>query len=383
MGISMLVWSGTVLAAAALAGILIARKQGRPAMTALFLGGLAIPLIAGLCHNYMISGEMVPLTSTAGVNLYIGNNPAADGMNPFRIGHANRARIEADRLRLEGSQRSAYFRGLALEYITGDPQGWLRLMGRKLLLSLGRIEIDNNADISERKDAWRWLFLPVLHFGVVFPLAMASLVYLFGRQRPGGVLVLCYLAFLGVGVILFASERFRLPGIACLIPLAAFGVESLIGDLRRGNRGIPALFVGVLLGAAVISNVDFFGISGHEFTSIKVNKVHILRRSGKLEEARRAALEIAASDPDEASVYFQLGAIEEETGNGAGAFAYFLDTLDRDPFFYAAYAGAGRILEKVRIDRSYLDAYVETLLRGEDVGPARTRLTGFVESRSR
>ncbi|MFC1799831.1 tetratricopeptide repeat protein, partial [Candidatus Eisenbacteria bacterium] len=247
----------------------------------------------------------------------------------------------------------------------------------------GRIEIDNNADISERRDAWRWLFVPVLHFGIVFPLAMAALVFVFARRRPGGVLLLCYLAFLAVGVILFASERFRLPGIACLIPLAAFGVKCFVEDLKRGNRRIPTIFVGVMLTAALVSNVDFFNLSGHEFTSIRVNKVHILRRSGDLEEAREAALAIAESDPDEASVYFQLGAIEEELGNKAGAFGYFLDTLERDPFYYASYMGAGRILESLRIDRSYLDTYVETLLRDGDAASLRARLTEFVGSRSR
>ena len=382
-GISMLVWSGTVLAAAALALVLLTKRQGRLALTAVFAAGLLIPLIAGLVHNYTISGELVPLTTTGGVNLYIGNNEAADGMNPFRIGRANRARIEADWLRLEGARRSAYFRDLALGYFTGDPSGCLKLMARKLVISLGRTEIDNNADISERRDAWKWFFLPVLHFGIVFPLAMAALVYVFCRHRPGGVLLLCYLTFLGVGVILFASERFRLPGIACLIPLAAFGVQSLIEDLRLGRRRAPAVFAGVLVAAALVSNVDFFNVSGHEFASIKVNKVHILRRSGNLDEAREAALAIAKSDPDEAGVYFQLGAIEEELGNRAGAFGYFLDTLDRDPFYYASYAGAARILDSVRIDRSYLDAYVEILLKGEDAAPARARLTEFVRSRSR
>jgi tetratricopeptide (TPR) repeat protein len=382
-GISMLIWSGTLLAAAALTAFLLAKRQGRVTLTAVFLAGLAIPLIAGLAHNHMISGETVPLTTTGGVNLYIGNNEAADGMNPFRIGHANRARIEADRLRLDGARRSAYFRDLALEYIKGNPSDWVKLMGRKLLISLGRTEIDNNADISERKDAWKWFFLPVLHFGVIFPPAMAALVYLFGRKRPGGALLLCYLSFLGVGIILFASERFRLPGIACLIPLAAFGVQSLVEDLRNGKRRIPAVFLAILITAAVISNVDFLKLSGHEFTSIKVNKVHILRRSGNLAEARSSALAIAAADPDEAGVYFQLGAIEEELGNKAEAFTYFLDTLDRDPFYYASYMGAGRILDSVRIDRSYLDAYVEILLNGQDATPARDRLTGFVRSRLR
>jgi tetratricopeptide (TPR) repeat protein len=382
VGISMLVWSGTVLAAAALAALLLVKKQGRLALTAAFLAGLLIPLLAGLAHNYLISGEMVPLTTTGGVNLYIGNNAAADGMNPFRIGEANKARIEADKLRLDGTRRSAYFRDLTLEYIKGDPAGWLKLMGRKLVISLSRIEIDNNADISERKASWKWLFLPLLHFGVVFPLAMAAMVYVIGRHRPGGVLLLCYLSFLAIGIILFASERFRLPGIACLIPLAAFGVEGLVEDLKSGGRRLAAIFVGVLIAAAIVSNVDFLNLSGHEFTSIRVNKVHILRESGDLAQAREEALAIAESDPDEAAVYFQLGAIEEELGNRPCAFGYFLDTLERDPFYYASYAGAGRILESLRIDRSYLDAYVEALLRDGDADSLRERLTGFVRSRS-
>ncbi len=383
IGVSMLIWSGTVLAAAVLVVTLLAKKQGRLVLTAVFAAGLIIPLIAGLTHNYMISGEMVPLTTTGGVNLFIGNNAASDGMNPFRIGEANRARIEADRLRLSGARRSAYFRDLALGYITGQPSGWLKLCGRKFLVSLSRFEIDNNADISERRDAWKWFFIPVLNFGIVFPLAMAALVPLFGRHRPGGVLLLCYLAFLAVGIIFFASERFRLPGIACLIPLAAFGVKCFMDDLRRGGRRTPAVFAAILLGAALVSNVDFLELADHEFASIEVNKAHVLRESGNLDEARDIATAVVRSDPDEAGAYFQLGAIEEALGNQGRAFGYFLDTLERDPFYYASYAGAGRILENLRIDKSYLDAYVDALIRDGEAVPPREKLTGFVESRSR
>lgn len=382
LGVSMLVWSGTVLAAAALAATLLARKKDRFTVTAVFVAGMIVPLMASLAHNYLISGEMVPMTTTGGVNLFIGNNAASDGMNPFRIGEANKARIEADRLRLDGARRSAYFRDLALEYITGHPSDWLRLCGKKLVLSLSRFEIDNNADISERRDAWRWFFVPVLHFGIVFPLAMAGLVPLLGRHRPGGVLLLCYLGFLTVSIIFFASERFRLPGIACLIPLAAFGVECFIEDLGRGTRRTPAVFVAVLLGAALVSNVDFFNLADQEFASIKINRAHVLRMSGRLDEAREIALAVVRSDPDEASAYFQLGAIEEQLGNLPAAFGFFLDTLERDPFYYASYTGAGRILESLRIDRSYLDDYVQALIRGGDAATLRAKLTGFVENRA-
>jgi tetratricopeptide (TPR) repeat protein len=382
LGVSMLLWSGAALVIGLLALTLLRERPGRPKKIGLFVIGIMIPLLASLTHNYFISGEVIPVTSSAGVNLYLGNNPTSDGMDPFKFGEANRIKIEANRLVLSGAKRSAYFRGHAYRFIREQPLEWLRLTGKKLLISMGRIEIDNNADISERRSAWRRFFVPVLHFGIIFPLAMAGVVYMFRTKRQAAILLFGYVGFLAVGIIFFVSERFRLPAVAFLVPLAVLGFRGLVGDGLRRNLRALAIPLSTLVVAATVSNIDFFSLAEHEFPSITINKAHVERLSGNHEEARRLIAIAMEEEPGNAGAYFQLGAIEESEGNIELSFGYYLDSLENDPFFYASYAGAKRILEMLRISAYYLDSYMDALVRGGDHVEAKEKLIDFVGKRT-
>ncbi|MFZ1946027.1 MAG: glycosyltransferase family 39 protein, partial [bacterium] len=235
VGVSALAWSGS----AALAGIMtlwLALTRGRRVRAAFFVAGLLVPLAASIAYNGMVSGDLVAGTTSFGVNLFIGANPASDGMDPFKLGEGNGVRIQADKLRLAGKPRSDFFAARALEFIRDEPASWLRLEARKLLISLGRTEVNNNADIAERRAAWKVAFLPRLHFGIVFPLAAVGALGVIRRNRRAAILIAGYLSFLAVALVFFACERFRLPAIAFLVPLAAYGAETLVAQVARAAR---------------------------------------------------------------------------------------------------------------------------------------------------
>ena len=381
LGVSTLLWSG----AAIMMGLLtlkVAFERGRKsAGAAAMVAGFLIPICASLAHNYVISGDLIPVTTSFGVNVFLGNNPASDGMDPFELGPRSSVRIEADKLRLSGKQRSDFFLRQALDFIKTQPGAWIRLEARKLLISVARTQVNNNADIAERRAAWKRLFVPRLDFGMVFPLACVGIAGVFMARRQAIVLVLGYLSFLAVGPIFFVCERFRLPAIAFLIPLAAYGIETIVRDAaHRRPRGL--VLSAVLLSAAgLVSNVDFLSISNHEMPAITGNKAYVERMAGNVDAARRLALHALSLDPHNAAAQFQLGAIEDRSGNKIEALTYYLDTLENDPFFFVAYDGAARILDAVRIGRPYLDAYVDKVLSGGDAEGAKANLIEFVKRR--
>jgi tetratricopeptide (TPR) repeat protein len=381
LGITALVWSGTVVMTGLLALRLLAQDGRRLLKMGVFVLGFSIPVLASLSHNYIISGETIPITASFGANLFLGNNPASDGMNPFIFGESNRVQIEANRLALSGKRRSDLFRNHALAFIREDPGEWLRLVGRKCLLSITNTEIDNNADISERKSAWKHLFVPRIGFGIVFPLSILGILHAVITDRRASILVLGYLGFFAVGIIFFVCERFRLPGMIFLIPLAAIGLECFLKDWRRRNVAGLLTSVLVLLAAAVASNLDLAGISDSEFPSIIENRAYIQRISGNYTEARRLASRALGIEPDHAGAQFQLGALEEGDGNIEMAMTYYLDSLADDPFFFASYTGARRILERNNISVSYLDDYVERAIDEAEINQSKSRIIGFLTRR--
>jgi hypothetical protein len=381
LGTSALIWSGTLIMAGLFALKIIFERPARGLRTGLFVAGVALPIVASLAHNLIVAGDAAPITSSFGVNLFIGNNPDSDGMNPFAFGPGDEVRREADRRALGGAARSAFFRGKALEFIRSEPRRWLELTGKKFLISIGSTQVNNNADIAERRSAWRVLFLPILNFGMIFPLGLIGLVHIVTVRREAVPLVLGYAGFLLVGVIFFACERFRLPGIALLIPMAAFGLSALFRQVARRDYGEIALSIALIGVAGLVSNFDYFGVAESEFASITVNKAHVERLAGNLDQARSLAFLALVREPESAGAYYQLGAIAEAKGEFRKAAAYYLESLERDPFFYGPYAGARRMLGEAGINLSYLDDYVNSLIEQRDHLPAKARLIRFTEMR--
>jgi hypothetical protein len=381
LGTSTLVWSGTLLFAGFLTLRLLLGRTRRGMVIGLFLAAVGVPLLASLLHNFVIASRAIPVTTSFGVNVFIGNNAASDGMNPFNFGEGDEVRMQADRLGLAGAERSAFYRGRAVEFIRREPARWARLLGRKLLIAVSDTEVDNNADMSEREAAWKRVFIPVLSFGTVFPLALVGMVRVIWCHRRGYMLVIGYISFLLVAVTFFACERFRLPGIAFLVPLAAVGVESILRDLA--GRKIPhlAASVVVVVAAAVISNLDLADIADVEFASITINKAHVQRLEGDFAGARSLISVALQREPGNAGAHFQLGAMKETEGDLLGAATHYLDSLERDPFFYGPYAGMKRILEEARINASYLDVYVGNLIDMKEHTEAKARLIGFLQGR--
>ena len=381
LGTACLVWGAAIGLALPLVLILIADSRARLARTCIFLLALCIPLAASFTHNYVASGERVLVTTSFGVNVFIGNNPDSDGMDPFRFGVNDSVKREADRLRLTGAPRSRFFAQHAYRYMREDRPGWLKLVRKKALLSLNRNEIDNNADISERRDMWRRLFLPRLHFGIIFPLALAGIVAAIRRRGDRALPVWGFLVFTAVCVVFFVCERFRLPGVVFLLPLSVAGAllagRSLAGRLRTA---LPVIML-VLAGAAV-SNLDFFALADYEFPSIIVNKAYVERLDGRYDMARQFASMAISREPGNAGAHFQLGAIEEAEGGMVAAIGYYLDALALDPFYFASYRAAQRVVEGVGVSTAYVDRYVQMCIEGETPEDIREQITGFVEDRT-
>ena len=379
LGVSTLAWSGAALLAGLFAADL-ARRRCRRLKALVLVAGFLVPIAASTAYNGLVSGDLIPVTSSFGVNFFVGNNAASDGMDPFRFGEGNKVRIEADRLRLSGKQRSDFFTRQALDFMGRDPGQWLRLEGRKLLIWVSRVQVNNNADIAERRLAWRRLFVPALHFGIIFPLACAGMVSVLGERRQAVILISGFVCFLAVPLIFFPCERFRLPATAFLIPLGAYGGEMAVRHAvsRRPARLLFALAAAVAAG--LVSNLDPAGISKYEMPSIVANKAYVERLAGNTAEAERLALRALHLDPGNAGALFQLGAIEESRGDTLQALTHYLDCLEGDVFFSASYEAAARILDAQRISRSYLDAYVDGLLLG-DPGTRKSDLIGFVRRR--
>ena len=138
------------------------RGAKRLVPAALLLVGLSAVLLPVALRNLHVGGEFHLTTSQFGPNFYIGNRAGADGtyapLLPGR-GDARYERLDATALaeRAEGrslspGEVSRYFTAAAWREISADPAGWLRLLGRKLALTVNAVEVADTEDLYSHAD---------------------------------------------------------------------------------------------------------------------------------------------------------------------------------------------------------------------------------------
>ena len=195
---------------------------------AVFLAGFLLAVAPVTLRNVIVGGDFALTTSQLGPNLWIGNNPEADGRYRPLIAGRGDARFERDDARtlaekaegksLSPAGVSAHWTKAALSYIAHRPASWLVLLVKKARLSLSAGEVCDTDAIEAYADhsvllglmGWVW------NFATLFALATLGLVLTWSRRSRWvlgamlGVLWLSLIAF-------FVAGRYRAP----LVPLLA------------------------------------------------------------------------------------------------------------------------------------------------------------------
>ncbi len=243
----------------------------------LTLGTLA-PILPVTTYNRVAGDDWVLVSSQAGVNLWIGNNPQSDGSTAIVPGtrpgwwdgffDSIALAEESEGRRLKPSEVSAHYSGKARDWLLDEPGAALGHLLWKLRLFWTDWELGNNADV--RFFAFRFSgllrWLPP-SFGLLGPLAVVGLwLSLRGgrRQFPLWGFTLTYVFSV---VLFFVCARFRAP----VLPLfAVFGAAALVAAFeslrarRWGALGVGALvFGGVAVGVQQLpQGLDTTGAKG-------------------------------------------------------------------------------------------------------------------------
>jgi 4-amino-4-deoxy-L-arabinose transferase-like glycosyltransferase len=260
----------------------IVRRRDWPRRTYLaalaFVPGCALALAPATIRNYCVAHDLVLISSNGGVNLYIGNNPYADGLflrGTPEFGNFDTCfdypvlvrQVEAKvGHRLTYAQVSDWFCVKALRFMADEPGRFLELTLRRALRFWGPDEISHNEVIDCERAA-----SPILrNIPGNFPLVMALfLLGLLGcwrdaQARPETtpaspraarrneivvLLILFILSYFLSYLFFFNAAQYRAP----LIPfLMLFGADAVVHVARlvRSRAWRPA--GGWVLGGAAL-----------------------------------------------------------------------------------------------------------------------------------
>ncbi len=277
----------------------------------LLLLGSGLIIAPVTARNYFVGADWVLISSNAGVNFYIGNNPDYEQTVNIRPGQQWSELVEMPE-RVAGietaSAKARFFFAQSFEFARREPVAFLGLTLRKFYLFWRGDEIRRNLDLYwARQDSlllsallWQGLGL-AFPFGLVGPLALFGW-FSFWRQPAGGtpqgrLLALLPLVYMLSVVLFFVTSRYRLPAVPFLLLFAAYGVHSI----RHSNRRFRSLAVVIVLGvicnigaAPVAAEADtqqhFWQGYAYEKKAMPINAMEEYRRVLHRESDHRGAL---------------------------------------------------------------------------------------------
>jgi 4-amino-4-deoxy-L-arabinose transferase-like glycosyltransferase len=299
--------------------------------------GAAVAVAPVTLRNWTRGGELVLVSSNAGVNLYLGNNPRYDATVAMRPGRDWQALLLAPRLqRVSGAApASRFFADRVVAYAVRDPGGFIVLQARKLRLLAGGDEIPRNQEIYPAR-VWSPILRLLLWkvpglafpFGLLLPLATVGLGVA-ARRAPmlaaaTGVLALGVLAF-------FVTARYRAPLVPLLALFAAAGARWALVD--AGPRG---RVVAVAAGAAVylVANLGQGPMPRQMNPDAEHGLAHWLERDGRRSEALDIYRRLAREAPESFDAWYgvaQLATVLGHRDEAAAALARIRDLAPSYP----------------------------------------------------
>jgi 4-amino-4-deoxy-L-arabinose transferase-like glycosyltransferase len=298
-------------------------------------------------RNYLVSGDLVLISSQGGLNFYMGNNPSSDGARAFIPGEfigaswesgyrepIEIAEREAGRA-LTPSEASRFWANKGLAFLRDHPGKAFQLYIRKLRLLLNGSEIPNNRNIHFFAEYSGFLNLPFfIGFWVLAPIGIAGILFT-RRDRWWWLLVGFMVVYLGSFVPFFITSRYRTTAIPFLVIMASVFLVGIYEALRGRDwkrllrRGGVAL---VIAGLLHFNDVEF---PGGRVDRPSPSHYVLARAFFEKGEFERAAphLEMSArlGDPLGSGSLKLLGYIYLEEGDPIRGLDYFEQAISRDP----------------------------------------------------
>lgn len=358
-----LAWSGIWLGLAAITrptalvllpiflGVMLSRplrqrvEAGIWRQVGLLIGATALVIAPLTVRNLVVAHDPVLISSQGGINFFIGNNEAADGVSAvmpepygfnWQIRQITYTAEQAEGRKLTPGQVSSYWAGQAWGWITDNPGRAMGLFFSKLYRQFSNDEISNNRSLSSV-----WANYPLLRhiplgFAVLFALAVVGAVWEWRRSVATQALILVIVAYALAVSLFFFNSRFRLPLLPYYFVLAAVGLRGLIA-LAGGERRRLWGPISVATAASLFSLLPLAPLTGKASPQSDITAGIYHYSHDEFERAVLSFRRAARVDPGYPEVNTNLGASYCRLGLVDSARFYFEREIELHPDRYKSW----------------------------------------------
>ena len=342
--------------------------------TLLLACGVALGTSPAWLHNRVLARDPVFLSAHSGVNLWIGNNPGANGYPRFPPGlRAGQQAMLKDSITgaeaaagrpLKRSEVSAFWAEKASSYIADDPVRWLKLLGVKVANFWNSFQYDDISVITSLRE--QGVTFPGWRFGAVAALALSGMVIALGRFPASRWVLAAVLLHMASLLSVFITERYRLAAVPGLLLFAAAWIWHTWHALAA-QRLLPSI---TLVAAAVVAawavsirrgDTELWALDPYN------SGLHALEAKN-LDDAERKLRLAYAYVPENAELNFALGNLHLARDDQRNAKAWYAKTLALDPRHEGAFNNLGVLaLQEQQWDQAV--RYFEAALQVERTDP--------------
>jgi Tfp pilus assembly protein PilF len=321
--------ANNVLLLLAFVALRLRRLREGLAPAGLLVLGAALVVLPVTLRNFLVSGELVPVTANAGMALWAGNHEGATGIysapqflsNPVPEREAEDYRAEASRragFELTLAQSSRWWTRRTLERWVADPGAALALLGRKLRIFLNATESQTNLSYYFAMDFSPVLSVLRVHLGWILPLAILGLVT---ELRALWLPAIPIAVSLATCLLFYVSSEYRHPVVPCLLLFAAAGARRAVA-IFRAPAPLPKRAAVALALAGLFVFVNFQDPFLARLQSKRVDYLNfgtLAAAAGRLDEAESFLRRSVAIDPSWSASRRKLAEVLARTGRVAEA----------------------------------------------------------------
>ncbi len=305
-------------------------RRERLRLLAALLAGVALVVIPVTVRNYRVEGDVVLITANAGLNLYVGNNPKANGGYQlpeglwFRPGDPldDFAGFAAARQALghepSSSEASRWWASKAMGYVASHPVVALRLVKEKLRILVNDYEYPQMVSYVVYGEVAPVLkVLPRAGFVVPAGLVGMAAMWLGRHGRRRRLLAALTIAYALAYLPFFITGRYRVAWLVLLAPFAGWTViQIVLATRRRRWRRTGALVGGTALGLALTC----WPLRAYPSRANQhLDFVRALLRVGAHQRAAHFARRATEVEPGRADAWAMRGRVLRLAGEGPAA----------------------------------------------------------------
>lgn len=224
--------------------------------------GVSLVQVPFIARNYMVAGEPVVASSSAGLNFWIGNGRGASGhyrsisSNPGNIQFEQQDSMRIASMALgrqvSGGEASRWWLDRAWREIAAQPSAWFRLMVKKAGLALLDFELPDEDAFGAYAAESRILNTlgGILRFGMLLPFFAIGAVVLWNTKEESRPIIAASMAILCGVILFFVFGRYRYAAAPFMFVVAGSGAAAFAsmsrGKLAAAIAGIAACVIAFL-----------------------------------------------------------------------------------------------------------------------------------------